>query len=44
MAQSLEKQIARLTKRVCPQCRSPLAAVAPEGLCPACLMAGALAS
>jgi len=28
----------------CPRCQSPLAADAPEGLCPACLMAGALAS
>ena len=36
--------IARLTQRFCPQCRAPLAADAPEGLCPACLMAGGLAS
>ncbi len=36
--------IARLTQRFCPQCRSPLSADAPEGLCPACLMAGGLAS
>jgi predicted Ser/Thr protein kinase len=36
--------VARLTQRFCPQCRSPLAADAPEGLCPACLMAGALVS
>ena len=36
--------IARLTQRFCPQCRSSLAADAPEGLCPACLMAGGLAS
>ena len=28
----------------CPRCQSPLAADAPEGLCPACLMAGGLAS
>ncbi|MCE9528998.1 MAG: serine/threonine protein kinase, partial [Planctomycetales bacterium] len=28
----------------CPRCHSPLAADAPEGLCPACLMAGGLAS
>src|SRR5688572_17042305 len=35
--------IARLTQRFCPQCRSPLAADAPEGLCPACLLAGGLA-
>src|SRR5262245_14126031 len=34
--------VARLTQRFCPQCRSPLAADSPEGLCPACLMAGAL--
>ncbi len=36
--------VARLTQRFCPQCRSPLAADSPEGLCPACLMAGAIAS
>src|SRR4029453_14206285 len=36
--------IARLTQRFCPQCRSPLAPHSPEGLCPACLMAGGLAS
>ncbi len=36
--------VARLTQRFCPQCRSPLDADAPEGLCPACLMAGGLAS
>ena len=36
--------VARLTQRFCPQCRAPLAADAPEGLCPACLMAGGLAS
>jgi predicted Ser/Thr protein kinase len=36
--------IARLTQRFCPQCRSSLAPDAPEGLCPACLMAGGLAS
>ena len=36
--------IARLTHRFCPQCKAPLAADAPEGLCPACLMAGGLAS
>lgn len=29
---------------ICPRCQSPLAADAPEGLCPACLMAGGLAS
>ncbi|HZN37142.1 MAG TPA: serine/threonine-protein kinase, partial [Pirellulaceae bacterium] len=34
--------IALLTQRFCPQCRAPLAADAPEGLCPACLMAGAI--
>ncbi|HEX5105488.1 MAG TPA: serine/threonine-protein kinase, partial [Pirellulaceae bacterium] len=34
--------VARLTQRFCPQCRSPLAADSPEGLCPACLMAGAI--
>ncbi len=32
--------VARLTLRFCPQCRTSLAADAPEGLCPACLMAG----
>ncbi|MEX2174011.1 MAG: serine/threonine-protein kinase [Pirellulaceae bacterium] len=36
--------VARLTQRFCPQCRSPLPADSPEGLCPACLMAGGLAS
>jgi serine/threonine protein kinase len=36
--------IARLTQRFCPGCRTALAADAPEGLCPACLMAGGLAS
>jgi hypothetical protein len=34
--------VARLTQRFCPQCRAPLAADSPEGLCPACLMAGAM--
>jgi predicted Ser/Thr protein kinase len=28
----------------CPRCQTPLATDAPEGLCPACLMAGGLAS
>jgi len=36
--------VARVTLRFCPQCRAPLAADAPEGLCPACLMAGGMAS
>lgn len=36
--------ISRLTQRFCPRCRAPLAADSPEGLCPACLMAGGLAS
>jgi serine/threonine protein kinase/phage shock protein PspC (stress-responsive transcriptional regulator) len=36
--------VSRLTQRFCPRCRAPLAADAPEGLCPACLMAGGLAS
>src|SRR6187402_1315922 len=36
--------VARITHRFCPQCRSPLAADSPEGLCPACLMAGGLGS
>jgi serine/threonine protein kinase len=36
--------VARITQRFCPRCRAPLAADAPEGLCPACLMAGGLAS
>jgi eukaryotic-like serine/threonine-protein kinase len=30
--------------RVCPQCRAPIAADAPQGLCPRCLMAGAFQS
>src|SRR5262245_45766229 len=34
--------IARLTQRFCPQCRAPLLADAPEGLCPAGLRAGAI--
>jgi predicted Ser/Thr protein kinase len=34
--------VARLTQRFCPQCRAPLSADSPEGLCPACLMAGAM--
>lgn len=34
--------VARITQRFCPSCRSPLAADAPEGLCPACLMAGVI--
>ena len=36
--------IAHLTQRFCPQCRAPLAADSPHGLCPACLMAGGLGS
>src|SRR5205807_4329485 len=36
--------ISRLTQRFCPRCRAPLSADSPEGLCPACLMAGGLAS
>jgi serine/threonine protein kinase len=36
--------VARITQRFCPRCRSALAADAPEGLCPACLMAGGMAS
>src|SRR5688572_9128874 len=28
--------------RTCPRCRAPLSADAPEGLCPACLLAGGL--
>jgi predicted Ser/Thr protein kinase len=36
--------VARLTQRFCPQCRTALAPDSPEGLCPACLMAGALGS
>jgi predicted Ser/Thr protein kinase len=36
--------VARITQRFCPRCRASLAADAPEGLCPACLMAGGLAS
>jgi hypothetical protein len=35
--------VARITQRFCPRCRAPLAADAPEGLCPACLLAGGLA-
>ena len=30
------------SSRTCPRCRAPLAADAPEGLCPACLLAGGL--
>jgi eukaryotic-like serine/threonine-protein kinase len=30
--------------RACPQCRAPIAADAPQGLCPRCLMAGAFQS
>ena len=29
-------------ERACPQCRQPLPPDAPEGLCPECLMLGAL--
>ena len=36
--------VARITQRFCPRCRAPLAADAPEGLCPACLMAYGLSS
>ena len=36
--------VARITQRFCPRCRAPLAPDAPEGLCPACLMAGGFAS
>src|SRR6476659_5407056 len=36
--------LSRLTQRFCPRCRAPLAADALEGLCPACLLAGGLAS
>jgi phage shock protein PspC (stress-responsive transcriptional regulator)/predicted Ser/Thr protein kinase len=36
--------VSRITQRFCPRCRAPLAADAPEGLCPACLLAGGLAS
>src|SRR5262245_40094238 len=36
--------VARITQRFCPRCRAALAADAPEGLCPACLMAGGMAS
>src|SRR5687768_2264155 len=32
--------VARLTRRFCPRCRTPLSADAPEGLCPACLLEG----
>src|SRR3970282_444104 len=43
-ATSSAEVFARLTQRFCPQCRSPLATDAPEGLCPACLLAGGLTS
>ena len=33
--------VARIIQRFCPRCRTPLAADAPEGLCPACLMSAA---
>ena len=36
--------VARLAERFCPSCRAPLERDAPEGLCPACLMAGGLGS
>jgi predicted Ser/Thr protein kinase len=36
--------VARITQRFCPRCRAALAADAPEGLCPACLMAAAFTS
>jgi predicted Ser/Thr protein kinase len=36
--------VARITLRFCPRCRAPLAPDAPEGLCPACLMAVGMAS
>jgi predicted Ser/Thr protein kinase len=41
-ADSRQAVVARLTQRFCPGCRSPLAADSPEGLCPACLLAGGL--
>lgn len=39
-----ESIIASLTRKFCPQCRVSLSADAPEGLCPACLFAGANSS
>lgn len=36
--------IASITKRFCPQCRAPLPTDSPEGLCPACLLAGGMES
>lgn len=36
--------VARLAEQFCPACRAPLDRDAPEGLCPACLLAGGFAS
>ncbi len=41
---SRQSIVARLTQRFCPQCRTALATDAPEGLCPACLLAGGMGS
>jgi tRNA A-37 threonylcarbamoyl transferase component Bud32 len=34
--------VAKIARRFCPKCRAVLTGDAPEGLCPACLMAGGL--
>lgn len=34
--------VAKIARRFCPKCRAVLTADSPEGLCPACLMAGGL--
>jgi tRNA A-37 threonylcarbamoyl transferase component Bud32 len=34
--------VGRIARRFCPQCRAVLTSDSPEGLCPACLMAGGL--
>jgi predicted Ser/Thr protein kinase len=34
--------VARIARRFCPKCRATLTSDSPEGLCPACLMAGGL--
>src|SRR5690349_14388506 len=34
--------VAKIAKRFCPKCRAVLTSDSPEGLCPACLLAGGL--
>jgi serine/threonine protein kinase len=36
--------VARITRRFCPRCRTPLADDFPQGLCPACLLAAGIES